>query len=433
MISESARFCNRFVTFTFLAYCLVGTSAHISALLRLNVEENDTYFQGNSTCYDYLPYAFTFPLMMAAYVGYDAIFCCLLKCLDTNLQILSLTTKNIRERLRGIDDDKFPEFEEELYNEIKKCNHNLEFLLRITSDIDKVFSMTMLLQCITSTFMMASNFFIASMLYPFDPEFYSLAEYMLAALAQLCMICHFAGIVTHTTSFYNHSLYECNWYSTSKRFKKCILIMMTRMQIPSLRNTLFVIYYMVGGTSHYSAHKRLNEEQPYVYFQNASCYDFMPHYYMIPFQTDTTSRCKMALVIMDLGMGIMGLYIAATRTIRERTLKKLNLSEQLGTFRDDEIPELENGMYFEIRKCNLYMSSLMRTHEDIEDTFCLITLLQTASSLFMIASNLIIASTLTANDPLFWCIVQFIISCMIQLTMYCYFGSSITEMVSKNI
>nr|CAI5823915.1 unnamed protein product [Callosobruchus analis] len=101
--------------------------------------------------------------------------------------------------------------------------------------------MTMLLQCITSTFMMASNFFIVSMLSPFDPEFYSLAEYMLAALAQLCMICHFAGIVTHTvsikyfkfqTSFYNHSLYECNWYSTSKRFKKCILIMMTRMQIP---------------------------------------------------------------------------------------------------------------------------------------------------------------------------------------------------------
>nr|CAI5823914.1 unnamed protein product [Callosobruchus analis] len=80
--------------------------------------------------------------------------------------------------------------------------------------------------------MMASNFFIVSMLSPFDPEFYSLAEYMLAALAQLCMICHFAGIVTHTTSFYNHSLYECNWYSTSKRFKKCILIMMTRMQIP---------------------------------------------------------------------------------------------------------------------------------------------------------------------------------------------------------
>nr|CAI5823917.1 unnamed protein product [Callosobruchus analis] len=60
--------------------------------------------------------------------------------------------------------------------------------------------MTMLLQCITSTFMMASNFFIVSMLSPFDPEFYSLAEYMLAALAQLCMICHFAGIVTHTVS-----------------------------------------------------------------------------------------------------------------------------------------------------------------------------------------------------------------------------------------
>nr|CAH7735971.1 unnamed protein product [Callosobruchus chinensis] len=516
-VLESARFCNRFVTLTFLAYCLVGTSAHISALWRLNIEQHDTYFQGNSTCYDFLPYAFFIPFddgsirrcktalfvmdfsycIIASYIAsYDVIFCCLLKCLDTNLQILSLTTKHIRERLLSrnslsadyveLHDDSFPDFEEEMYLEIKKYNQNLEFLLRITNDIDGVFSLPMLLQCIASTFMMASNFFIASMLSPFDPEFYSLAEYMTAALAQLCMICHFGGIITETSFFYSRSLYECNWYSTSKRFKKCILIMMTRLQIPVMMTagkffpltlatiisvntflpeklmeeskifckrfviTLFVIYYMVGGTSHYSALKRLNEEQPYLYFQNASCYDFMPHHYMIPFETDTTSSCKMALVIMDLGMGVMGLYIAAydalltilliclktnlqilceaTRTIRERTLKRLNLSEHLGKFRDDEIPELENGMYVEIKKCNLHMVSLMRAHEDIEDTFCLVTLLQTASSLFMIASNLIIVSTLTPDNPLFWCIVQFIISCIIQLTMYCYFGSSITEM-----
>ncbi|CAH1977322.1 unnamed protein product [Acanthoscelides obtectus] len=179
----------------------------------------------------------------------------------------------------------------------------------------------------------------------------------------------------------------------------------------------------------------------------------MPHYYMIPFKTDTISSCKGALVIMDLGMGVLGLYIAAydasltmiliclktnmqilceaTRTIRERTLKKLNLPESNSTFRDDEIPELENGMFMEIKKCNFHMAFLMRAHEDIENTFCIITLLQTASSLFMIASNLIILSTLTPSNPLFWCIVQFIVSCIIQLTMFCYFGSSITETVRQ--
>nr|CAI5818703.1 unnamed protein product [Callosobruchus analis] len=151
MISEAAGFCNRFVTFTFFAYLMVGISAHISAVSRLNIEEDDIYFQGNSTCYDYLPYAFYIPLMLIAYVdvrspfllwtsltsswdrillvSYDATFCCLLKCLDTNLQILSSTTKHIRERLltkNSLSDDtvvlydeSLPEFEEEMYNEIK--------------------------------------------------------------------------------------------------------------------------------------------------------------------------------------------------------------------------------------------------------------------------------------------------------------------------
>ncbi|CAH1977840.1 unnamed protein product [Acanthoscelides obtectus] len=90
----------------------------------------------------------------------------------------------------------------------------------------------MLLQCLTSTFMIASNLYVASMTSPSDPEFYSMTEFMLAALAQLCMICHFGNRITETSSSYIRCLYECNWYSSSKRFKQCILIMMTRLQIP---------------------------------------------------------------------------------------------------------------------------------------------------------------------------------------------------------
>ncbi|CAH1977328.1 unnamed protein product [Acanthoscelides obtectus] len=165
---------------TFLSYVLVGVSAHISAFWRLNSEQE----------------------------GYDAVFCCFMKCLDTHLQILSIATKHIRERLLSkgnmtidyvvVHDDSFSNFEQEMYEEMKKCNRHLSFLLRIIRDIDEIFSFIMLLQCITSMFMMASNFFVASMLSPFDPEFYSLTEYMFAALAQLCMICHFGGRITET-------------------------------------------------------------------------------------------------------------------------------------------------------------------------------------------------------------------------------------------
>ncbi|CAH1977327.1 unnamed protein product [Acanthoscelides obtectus] len=61
MMSESARFCNSFVKFIILAYALVGVSAHISALWRLNTEQEGTYFQENSTCYDFLPYMYMIP------------------------------------------------------------------------------------------------------------------------------------------------------------------------------------------------------------------------------------------------------------------------------------------------------------------------------------------------------------------------------------
>ncbi|CAH1977332.1 unnamed protein product [Acanthoscelides obtectus] len=229
MMAESAIFCNRFMRLTFLSYVLVGVLAHISAQWKLKSEQKGIYFQGNSTCYDFLPYVFMIPFddgsihscefalsfmdfsfcIMSSYIaGYDAIFCCFLKCLDTHLQILSAATKNIRERLlskgnMAIDyemqyDDSVPNLEQEMYEEIKKCNHHLSFLLRIVQDIDGIFSFPMLLQIITSMFLMASNLFVASMLSPFEPEFYSLVEFMLASLGQLCMVCHFCGRITES-------------------------------------------------------------------------------------------------------------------------------------------------------------------------------------------------------------------------------------------
>ncbi|CAH2014271.1 unnamed protein product [Acanthoscelides obtectus] len=161
MMSESARFCARFATFMFTAYGMVGVTAHVSALWRLDTEQHGKYFEGNSSCDDFIPYVFVNPfddgsirgcknalLMMdicfyilSTYMaGYDAIFCCLIVCLDTQLQILSIATKNVRERLltgsglseeyRMSHDNVSPDFEKRLYMEIRKCNRHLSFLLR---------------------------------------------------------------------------------------------------------------------------------------------------------------------------------------------------------------------------------------------------------------------------------------------------------------
>nr|CAI5852975.1 unnamed protein product [Callosobruchus analis] len=72
---------------------------------------------------------------------------------------------------------------------------------------------------------------------------------------------------------------------------------------------------MIGFSAHISALKVLNAEMPGKYFErNATCYDFVPHSFLIPFDTDTVRRCKNALIGMDFAMFIFAGYIASKYT-----------------------------------------------------------------------------------------------------------------------
>nr|CAI5852986.1 unnamed protein product [Callosobruchus analis] len=65
-----------------------------------------------------------------------------------------------------------------------------------------------------------------------DPEMYPLIEYSCGGLFQIYMICYFGIFVTQASEEYRDSLYELDWYTSSKRFKQCVLIMMERMGRP---------------------------------------------------------------------------------------------------------------------------------------------------------------------------------------------------------
>nr|CAI5845084.1 unnamed protein product [Callosobruchus analis] len=74
----------------------------------------------------------------------------------------------------------------------------------------------------------------------------------------------------------------------------------------------YILYYMVGTSAHMSALKALNANVPGHYFtENVTCYNFVPHLFLIPFKTNTTRRCKDALIGMDLGLCVIAGYIAS--------------------------------------------------------------------------------------------------------------------------
>nr|CAI5868390.1 unnamed protein product [Callosobruchus analis] len=146
---------------------------------------------------------------------------------------------------------------------------------------------------------------------------------------------------------------------------------------------IYILYYMVGGSAHITALWKLNFEQKGKYFdQNATCYDFTPYFFVIPFDTEKTNSCRYAFIMMNMGFSVLGLYLAAydalfcslltclrtkleivseaTKMIRERVIPKMGLAENFRPFRDEELPAFESEMYDEIRRCNLHLALLLR-------------------------------------------------------------------------
>nr|CAH7734623.1 unnamed protein product [Callosobruchus chinensis] len=567
LIKKSKSFYQRISIVSYFLYYMVGTSAHMSALKALNANVPGKYFEQNVTCYNFVPHLFLIPFeadttrrCKNALIGMDLGLCVIagylathdttlysfVSCIKVKLDILSEATRSIRGRtIRKMNlpnnfdllhDEDFPEFEEEMYFEIKRCNKNLAILLRT----------------VTSLVVIASCLFIASTLTIDDPEMFHLVEYGSGAFFQLFMICYFGIFITEACSSYNNAIYECNWYSSSKRFKRSMIIMMSRMGKPvhltigkffplTLRTflvtiesfnkvagvwlepesssmairmffyvwdtllavyaTSFVIsefliigsimgellllvphiamlvntcvgllefailisnqakmaklksvlqseifeyedcnasakivedsrafynrimiatylfYWMVGVGGHLSALKDLNaESRAGRYGVNTTCYNLIPHLFVIPFQTTTVKRC------VDAKFQVVS---EATATIRERTEFKIHIARNLEIFKDEEIPELEELMYSEIKKCNYSLMTFCC--KDLERIFCYTLLGRAISSLLVIASCLYVGSFLSPRDPAMYHLVEYLIAGFFQIFMVCYFGFFITE------
>ncbi|KAJ8948922.1 hypothetical protein NQ314_008324 [Rhamnusium bicolor] len=180
ILSDAKKVSNRFSIMLFTIYSSLGISAHISCEVMINSEVNGHYFEGNTTCYDFMPFFFVIPfsadtkekceftfiymdysICTYAYFigckwfcmfnvqsldpelnGYDVLFAALLNCLKTQLIILSEAMRTIRQRIlkrlnlpenfQIIHDHDLPELEEELFKEI---NHLIKHLIELLGSV----------------------------------------------------------------------------------------------------------------------------------------------------------------------------------------------------------------------------------------------------------------------------------------------------------
>nr|CAI5852981.1 unnamed protein product [Callosobruchus analis] len=263
VIRRSKLFNDRVAVATYFLYWMIGFSAHISALKVLNAEMPGKYFERNATCYDFVPHSFLIPFdtdtvrrcknaligmdfAMFIFAGYiathDTTLFSLVSCIRVKLDILSEATRTMRERTsirmnlpksqELINDGDIPELEMEMYFEIRRSSRILMILISASEAVEEIFNITLLARTLSSLLVIATCLFICSTMEFGDPEMYPLIEYSCGGLFQIYMICYFGIFVTQASEEYRDSLYELDWYTSSKRFKQCVLIMMERMGRP---------------------------------------------------------------------------------------------------------------------------------------------------------------------------------------------------------
>ncbi|KAJ8914196.1 hypothetical protein NQ315_015969 [Exocentrus adspersus] len=174
-------------------YSMAGLSAFASAWTSITMNVKGQHFEGNVTCYDFLPFyfqipfptetksqcehAFTFMVVaLCAFAWYiashDAMFCTLIYCLKTQLDILSEAIKTIRGRTLKklffptnfaiLHDKDCPVLEKALYKELNHCIKHLMSLLEASNDLETIFTYITLSQTVGSILIISSCLFVAA-------------------------------------------------------------------------------------------------------------------------------------------------------------------------------------------------------------------------------------------------------------------------------
>ncbi|KAG5894056.1 hypothetical protein JTB14_003919 [Gonioctena quinquepunctata] len=247
-----------------IMYTMSGISGDISTQINLNFGlKGNTFEHINKTCNDFLNFNYYIPFpnehkwqcVLASIINdigmagqafvhatHDALFAGLLNCLKTQLLIIGDVFKTIRQRsLKNLDlpedyavlhDVDNPDLEEEMYRQLTHSTKHLKVLLAIRDDMERMFTYVLLIQVLASLLIYASCLFVASTVSMTSPDFFAQMEFFFSVLLQLSFMCWFGNEISHASEQIKISLYESDWFSCSNRFKKSMIITMSRMQLP---------------------------------------------------------------------------------------------------------------------------------------------------------------------------------------------------------
>nr|CAI5870209.1 unnamed protein product [Callosobruchus analis] len=84
---------------------------------------------------------------------------------------------NIRPSFTVLHDEDFPELEKEIYKEMQFINDHFGLLIRITAELERIFTFQTFFQTLVTLIMMASCLFVMSSVKVNSVMFYTQAEY----------------------------------------------------------------------------------------------------------------------------------------------------------------------------------------------------------------------------------------------------------------
>uniref|UniRef100_A0A6P7G8Q2 Odorant receptor 46a-like n=1 Tax=Diabrotica virgifera virgifera TaxID=50390 RepID=A0A6P7G8Q2_DIAVI len=118
-------------------------------------------------------------------------------------------------------------------------------------------------------------------------------------------------------------------------------------------------------------------------------------------------------------------------SVREQSLQALHLPRYFEMLHDEENKAFENDMYHRLCKCTAHLQLLFKVRDTIEETFCLVILAQTLSSLLILGSCLYNATMVPLTSIEFFVQMMFFVCVLVQFSLLCWYGSEVTSAVRQ--
>nr|AVH87288.1 odorant receptor 47 [Holotrichia parallela] len=171
-------------------------------------------------------------------IGLDTLFTSILNCITAHVLILNGAFETIRPRCltrlklnnRNLSSIDMKTLHNEMLKEQNKCIRHLQKLIRISGKVEEIYNVQTLGQVMISLFEMCFCLFLLTL--SFDSSFGNELTYLFSTALQLLLYCWFGNGITEASAAIPSALFKGDWLDASLKFKKSMLITMTRMKKP---------------------------------------------------------------------------------------------------------------------------------------------------------------------------------------------------------